>query len=137
MINNKGQINPWLYTDDVKHFRKNRKQITSLIKTVIQDCITISGMEFGTYKGVILVMRRGQLVDSKVIELPNGQTLKALEGGESYKYLKVLESARTLTIEMEAYIEYIRRVRKLMTSKPNGLNLVKVVNTWEVLLLRN
>ena len=48
------------------------------------------GMEFGIEKCAMLVIEKGKIVKSVVIELPNGKVIKSLRGGESYKYLGIL-----------------------------------------------
>ena len=69
------------------------------------------------------------------MELPNGKVIKSLKEGESYKYL-----ATDKSVEEKMYLnvskEYIRRLRKLLKSKPNGGSLVLGVNTWALSLLR-
>ena len=72
------------------------------------------------------------------IELPDGKIIKSLQEGESYKYLGILEADKFLDEKMKLNVskEYIRRVRKVLTSKLNGGNLVRGVNTWAVYLLR-
>ena len=47
-------------------------------------------MEFGIEKCAMLVIEKGKIVKSVVIELPNGKVIKSLRGGESYKYLGIL-----------------------------------------------
>ena len=64
--------------------------------------------------------------------------MKSLEEGESYKYLRILETDKVLEKKMKLNVskEYIRRLRKVLKSKLNGGNLVRGVNTWAVSLLR-
>ena len=72
------------------------------------------------------------------IELRDGKVIKSLQGGESYKYLEILEADKFLEGKMKLNVskEYIRRLRKILKSKLNGGNLVQGVNTWAVSLLR-
>ena len=72
------------------------------------------------------------------IELRDGKVIKSLQGGESYKYLEILEADKFLEGKMKLNVskEYIRRLRKILKSKLNGGNLVRGVNTWAVSLLR-
>lgn len=58
-------------------------------------------MDFGIDKCAILAMRRGYVVNSEGTQLLDGQTCKSLKGGESHKYLGVLESDTVLTIEIK------------------------------------
>ena len=43
-------------------------------------------MEFGIEKCDMLVMEKGKIVKSVVIELPDCKVIKSLQLGESYKY---------------------------------------------------
>ena len=43
-------------------------------------------MEFGIEKCDMLVMEKGKIVKSVVIELPDCKVIKLLQLGESYKY---------------------------------------------------
>ena len=72
------------------------------------------------------------------IELPDGEVIKLLQEGESYKHLEILEADKFLEENMKLNVsnEYIRRIRKVLKSKLNGGNLVRGVNTWAVSLLR-
>ena len=72
------------------------------------------------------------------IELPDGEVIKLLQEGESYKHLEILEADKFLEENMKLNVskEYIRRIRKILKSKLNGGNLVHGVNTWAVSLLR-
>ena len=96
------------------------------------------GMEVGIEKCAVLVMEKGKIVNSVVIELPNGKAMKSLQEGESYKYLGILEADKLLEEKMKLNVskEYVRRLRKVLKSKLNGGNLVRGVNTWAVSLLR-
>ena len=47
-------------------------------------------MEFVIEKCAILVMEKRKIVTSVGIELPDGQAIKSLQKGESYKYLGIL-----------------------------------------------
>ena len=131
------KINHLLFMDDLKLYSKSEKELDSLIQTVRIFSEDI-GMEFGIEKCAMLVMKRGKIVKSEGIELPEGKVIKSLQEGESYKYLGILEADRFLEEEMKVKVskEYFRRLRKVLKSKLNGGNLVKGVNTWAVSLLR-
>ena len=49
------------------------------------------GMKFGTDKCVMLMMKKGKIVKSDGIELPNERAIKSLEKVESYKHLGASE----------------------------------------------
>ena len=95
-------------------------------------------MEFGIEKCAMLVMEKGKIVKSVVIELPDGKVIKSLQEDECYKYLGILEADKFSEEKMKLNVseEYIRRIRKVLKSKLNGENLVHRVNTRAVSLLR-
>ena len=64
--------------DDLKLFGKNEEQIDSLVKTVHIFSKDI-GMEFGIKKCGMLVMKKGKIVESDGIQLPDGKTIKIAE----------------------------------------------------------
>ena len=63
--------------------------------------------------------------------MPDRQLMKGLGYG-NYKYLEILEADKMRVGEMKVRVrkEYYRRIRKLLTSKLNGGNMIKVMNTW-------
>ena len=83
-------------------------------------------------------MKRGKVVKSEGIKLPDYKTIQGLKDGDSYKYLGILEADRIKHEEMKETVtkEYKRRVRKILETKLNGGNLVKAINTWAIPLLR-
>ena len=96
------------------------------------------GMEFGIEKCAILVIEKGKIMKSVGIELADGKVFKSLQEGKSYKYIGILEADRFLGEEMKLKVskEYFRRLKKVLKSKWNGGNLVQVLNTWAMSLLR-
>ena len=54
------------------------------------------------------------------------------------KYLGILEADQFLQEKMKLNVwkEYVRRLRKVLKSKLNNMNLVCGVNTWAVSVLR-
>ena len=95
-------------------------------------------MEFGIENCAMLVMEKRKIVKSVGIELSDGKIIKLLQEGETYKYLGILETDKFLKEKMKLNVlkEYIRRLRKVLKSKLNGVNLGCGVNTWAVSLLR-
>ena len=133
----KEKINHLLFMDDLKLYNRSEKGLNTSVQTVYVFSENI-GMEFGMEKCAMLVMKKGKIVKSVGIELPNGKVLKSLQEGESYKYLGILEIDKFLEQKMKLNVskEYIRRLRKVLKSKLNGGNLVRGVNAWAVSLLR-
>ena len=86
----------------------------------------------------MLVMMKGKIVNSVVLEFPDGKFIKSLQKGESYKYLRILEADKFLKEEMMLNVskEYMRMLRKALKSNLNGENFVSGVNTCAVSLLR-
>ena len=86
----------------------------------------------------MLVMRKGKIVKSDDIQLPNDKVIKSLEEGESYKYLGVLEADEVIVNEMKDKVKktYYRRVRKLLGTKLNSEKVFKAINSWEVSVVR-
>ena len=123
--------------DDLKLYSRSEKGLDSLVQTVCVFSEDV-GMEFGIEKCAMLVMKKGKIVKSVGIELPNGKVIKSLQEGECCKYLGILEADKVLEEIMELNIlkKYIRRLRKVLKSKLNGGNLVCGVNTWAVSPLR-
>ena len=77
--------------DDVKVFAKNEKELETLIHAVriySQDI----GMEFGTEKCAMLVMKSGKGNLKSGMELPNQDKIRTLGEKETYKYLGILEA---------------------------------------------
>ena len=133
----KVKVNHLLYMDDLKLYAKNEKSLDSLLQTVRIFSKDI-GMEFGIDKCAMLSLKRGNIVASDGIKLPDKSLIKSMKEGESYKYLGILQTDRIWHKEMKIEVgrEYKRRVRKLLETKLNGGNLVKGINTWAISLLR-
>ena len=83
-------------------------------------------------------MKKGKIVKSDGIQLPNDKVIKSLEEGESYKYLGVLEADEVMVSEMKDKVkkEYYKRVRKVLETKLNSGNVFKAINTWSVSVVK-
>ena len=83
-------------------------------------------------------MKKGKIVNSDSIQLPNDKVIKSLEEGHSYKYLDVLEVDEVMANEMKDKVkkEYYRRVRKVLETKLNSGNVFKAINAWAVSVVR-
>ena len=55
-------------------------------------------MEFGIEKCAMLVMEKGKVVKSVGIELPDGNIIKLLQEGESYRYSGISETDFQISI---------------------------------------
>ena len=117
--------------DDLKLYSKNEKVLDSLIQTVRVFSQDIR-MEFGIDKCATIVLKRGKLVKSDGIKLPDGKEMKSLNEGDGYKYLGVTEADEIKKKEMKEKVgkEYKRRIRKILETKLSGENVMKGINTW-------
>ena len=95
------------------------------------------GMMFGVQKCGVVVMKRGKVVKSDGIQLPNGESIKSV-GEEGYKYLGMLEIDEIMNQTMKelAQKEYLRLLKKILKSRLSGKNIIIAINTWAVSLLR-
>ena len=89
-----------MYTNNIKLFTKNEKELETLIHAVRiynQDI----GMEFGIEKCAMLVMKSGERHMTYGMELPNQDKIRTLEENETYKYLGILEADTIKEVEMK------------------------------------
>ena len=100
--------------DDLKLFVKNVDQIDSLVNTVRIFSEDIK-MEFGLSKCDVLNMKKGKLVESDGLCMPDGTIMRNIEEG-GYKYLGILEADGIKHDKMKEQLkkEYIRRVRNVL-----------------------
>ena len=90
-VRKKGErINHLLFMDDLKLFAKNVDQIDSLVNTVRIFSEDIK-MEFGLSKCGVLIMKRGKVVESDGLCMPDGAMMRNIEEGR-YKYHGILEA---------------------------------------------
>ena len=82
-------------------------------------------------------MKRGKVVKSEGISIPNAKMMRNIEEG-GYKYLGILEADGVKHEEMKGQIknEYIRRVRNILKSKLNGGNIIWAINSRAVSIVR-
>ena len=130
------KLNYVLFMDDLKLYAKSKGQTNTLVRTVHVFSTDI-GMEFGIKKCGILTMKRGKIVKSEGIKLPDGEVMKQV-GQEGYTYLDTIELNKIRETEMKEKItkEYKQRQRLILKSKLNGRNKVTAINTWAVAVLR-
>ena len=130
------KLNHLLFMDDFKLFAKNEEQIDTLVGTVHVFSTDI-GMEFGMRKCGILTMKRGKVVRSEGLKLPNNEVMKEVEK-EGYTYLGIVELDKIKENKMKEKTikEYKRRLRLILKSKLNGKNKVAAINVWAVAVFR-
>ena len=122
--------------DDLNLHGKSEEQTNSLVRTVYTFS-TDNYMEFVIKKYGILTMKRGKIVKSEGIKLPDGEVMKQV-GQEGYTYLGIIELDKIKETEMKEKItkEYKLRQRLILKSKLNGRNKVTALNTWTVAIFR-
>ena len=95
-------------------------------------------MEFGIDECAMLVMKSDKRHLTDGMELPNQDKIRTLAEMETDRYVGILEAYTIKHVEMKDKIqkEYYRRTRKLLETKLSSWNLIKGINTWDVLLVR-
>ena len=114
------KINHLLFMDDLKQFAKNEDQIDNLVNTVRIFSEDIK-MEFGLPKCGVLIMKRGKVVKSEGISMPDGKMKSKLNRGN------IILAINSRSVSIASYgagiiswtkmeLEKLdRRTRKLMT----------------------
>ena len=123
-----GKMNHLMFMDDMKLYGKNVKEINSLVQSVRVFSSDI-GMNFGIEKCAVMIMKRGKLIRSEGIKLPDRRNIRSIgEEGDGYKYLGVLEVDDIMHEVMKTNMkEYTRRVKKTLTSKLKSGNVIKAI----------
>ena len=126
-----------LLLDDLKPYGNSEKEVERLTITVRIFSKDIA-MEFGIRKCAHITVKAGKPVSVGGMELSSREVIPELESGKGYKYLGILEANNIMHLEMKDKIqnEYHRRVRQLTSSKSNGGNTMKTVNSWAVSFIR-
>ena len=93
-------------------------------------------MEFALPEYGLLIMKRGKVVKSEGISMPDGKMKNIEEDG--YKYLGILEADGVKHEEMKDQLEkeYVRRVRNMLKSKLSGGNIITAINLKAVSIIR-
>ena len=123
--------------DGIKLYGKKESELDQLAQTgriLSQDI----GMEFGISKCALLVVKRGKLCQRDGIGLPISQEIRALEEGETYNYLGVLEAdeIKHEAIKGNIHTENFTRVRSILKSKLSGGNVMRDSNSRAVSIIR-
>ena len=136
-FNSKVKVNHLLFMDDLKIYGRNEAETERLTNTVNIFTRDI-GMEFGIDKCAHATMKRGKLSSVGEMELTSGEIIREIESEKGYKYLGILEAddIKHSTIKANISREYYRRLRKIISSKLNGGNTIKAINSRAVSLVR-
>ena len=122
---------------DLKLYENSEKEAERLTNTVRNFSKDIA-MEFGISKCSHVTTKAGKLVSVGGMEISSGEVIPELEPDKGYKYLGILEAEDIMHNEMKEKIkkEYYWRVRQLTSSKPNGGNTIRAINSRAVSLVR-
>ena len=103
------KLNHLSFTDDLKLYGKSEEQTNTLVRTVYVFS-TVIGMEYGIKKCGILTLKRGKIIKTEGIKLPDGEVLKQVEQ-EGYTYLGIirLDKIKEKGMKEEINKEYKRR----------------------------
>ena len=95
-------------------------------------------MEFDIINYAHATMKARKPVSVGGMELSSGEVIPELESDKCYKYLGILEANDIMHTEMEDKIqrEYYRKMKQLTSSKLNGRNRIRAINSWAVSLVR-
>ena len=95
-------------------------------------------MEFGIKRCGVLVLKRGKVVSSEGVEMPDSERIKEIEKN-GYKYLSILEYNKIKERKMKEKFrrEYLRKAKLIMKSRLNGRNKIITINTWGGSLMRH
>ena len=110
---NKLKTNHLPYMDDLKLYGKTYDQIRALVQTVHTVSEDI-GMEMGIKKCGTFLLKRGRVVSTVGITLPDGQVMEEIDD-TGYKYLGILEYDKIKEKRMkEGFVTENKRRLKLV-----------------------
>ena len=90
--------------DELKMYAKSEEQTNTLARTVYVLSTDI-GVEFGVKKCGILTMKRGNIVKSEGIKLPDCEVIKQV-GQEGYTYLGIIDKIKETEMKEKITKEY-------------------------------
>uniref|UniRef100_A0A669EZW7 Reverse transcriptase domain-containing protein n=1 Tax=Oreochromis niloticus TaxID=8128 RepID=A0A669EZW7_ORENI len=133
-LRNGAVVSHLLYMDDIKLYAKSERDIDSLIHTTRLYSNDI-GMSFGLEKCSRMVTKRGKVVRTEGIELPEGN-IADIE--DSYKYLGIPQANgnHEEAARKAATTKYLQRVRQVLRSQLNGKNKIRAINTYALPVIR-
>jgi hypothetical protein len=124
------KLNHLLYMDDIKLYASKKNHILSLL-TITENFSNDIGMSFGIDKCKMQSICRGHYEHLEYIT-QEGEIIKNLNKGEFYKYLGINQSNHIQHSIIKENLEkqFYLRIKSILKSKLNGLNLIKAVNTY-------
>ena len=127
-------ISHLLYMDDIKLYARSEQEIDSLIHTtrIYSDDI---GMSFGLDKCGRMVSKRGKMIRTEGIDLPEGNIGDIQD---SYKYLGIPQANgnHEEATRKSTTAKYLQRVRQVLKSQLNGKNKVRAINMYALPVIR-
>ena len=131
--NNRTVISHLLFMDDLKLYANCKERLQDLLEIVSMFSDDIC-MKFGLDKCNVLNIRKGKLTQMNDITLLSGETIKALDLRDQYKYLGMLQSNEIdkKNIKDKFRTEYFERVKKILKSSLNSKNTIQAINTYAV-----
>ena len=131
------QINHLLFMDDLKLYGNSEKEAEGLTNSVRLFSKDIA-MGFRIHECAHVTMKEGKVVSVGVMELLSVEVIPELQSGKGFRYLGILEVNDIMHTEMKDKIqkEYYRRVRQLTSSKLNGGNTIRAINSSAVSSVR-
>ena len=125
-------ISHLLFMDDLKLYASNDQQLKSqinIVKTFSNDI----RMSFGIDKCNKVTIKRGNVTNSENITLNNGEILKTLDQNKQYRYLGFNEHHVTdKTSKAALKNEYFKRLKMILKSELNSLNIISAVISYAV-----
>ena len=126
-----------LFMDNLKlygNIEKKSERLTNTVKTFPKD----HSMGFGISKCTHVTMRAGKIVSVGRIEPSSGEVILELESDKGSKCLRILETNDIMHSEIKNKIqkEYYKKLRELTSSKLNGRNTTRSINSRSVASVR-
>ena len=128
----KKKVSNSLYIDDLKVYAKDEIEMERC-KTVIQEFSNDIMMEFGLDKCAVIHMKKGEVVNSPLIN-----DIPLLTGDENYKYLGIIQADNILhdKVKENTKKEYFGRVRSILKKGVSAKNTTSAIKTFAMLILR-
>ena len=131
------KTNQLVFMDDMKLYwnsEKEAERVTNTTRIFLKEI----AMEFDISNCAHVTMKAGKLVSVGGMELSSGEVIPELESVKGYKYLGILEANDIMHTEIKVKIqkEYCKRIRQLTSSKLNGGNTIRAINSRAVSLVR-
>ncbi|XP_055637371.1 uncharacterized protein LOC129776028 [Toxorhynchites rutilus septentrionalis] len=130
------EVTHTFYMDDLKVYADSRQRLGVAIR-VDEDISRDICMEFGLDKCRCVHLLKGQLTESGGYEVYDGEFIRDMVRGESYKYLgfRQLTGIRHSDIKTELRDKFLSRVNCVLRTFLNAGNKVRAINTFAVPLL--